>query len=89
MKKNKIRDLGELPALDWTNTSSKLLFCTAVCGSIVLAAQSGWVKGCIEAGNLCLREWLNVAAVAVGAYFFIEICAKVLSSLCRCEALRS
>ena len=77
VKKNKIRDLGELPALDWTNTSSKLLFCTAVCGSILLTAQSGLVEACVEVGSLCLREWLNVAAVAMGAYFFIEMCAKV------------
>ncbi|CAN0300224.1 unnamed protein product [Pylaiella littoralis] len=34
---------------------------------------------CIRVGSLCLRHWLNVVGVAVGAYFLIEMFAKILA----------
>ncbi|CAM9307715.1 unnamed protein product, partial [Ectocarpus sp. 13 AM-2016] len=49
--------------------------------SILLTTLSGRVETCVEAGNLCLREWLNAVCVAVGAYFFIELLAKVLATI--------
>lgn len=74
-----MHDLGELPALDWSNTSAKLLVTIVVVGVILLTTYSGWLDERVELGHFSLREWLNGLCVAVGAYFVIELLAKVLS----------
>lgn len=73
----KVHDLGELPALDWSNASAKLLVTAIVVGVIFFSLYSGWMDDCVQLGKLCLREWLNGLCVAVGAYFLIELLAKV------------
>ena len=72
-----MHDLGELPALDWTHVSRNLLFCIVVISGLLLTTLSNKLDNCIQLGNLCLRQWLNVISVAVGAYFLIEFLAKV------------
>lgn len=76
-QKKKVHDLGELPALDWTHVSRNLLFCIVVISGLLLTTLSSELEKCIQLGNLCLRQWLNVISVAVGAYFLIEFLAKV------------
>lgn len=70
-------DLGELPALDWSNASAKLLVTAIVTGIILLSLYTGWMDERVQMGQFSLREWLNGLCVAVGAYFIIELMAKV------------
>lgn len=66
-QKKKVHDLGELPALDWSNTSAKLLVTIVVVGVILLTTYSGWLDERVELGHFSLREWLNGLCVSVGA----------------------
>lgn len=73
-----MHDLGELPALDWSNASVKLLVITIVIGIILFTRYSGYLNNqCVKLGRFCLRAWLNGLCVAAGAYFVIELLAKV------------
>lgn len=86
-QKKKVHDLGELPALDWSNASVKLLVMTVVVGVILFSLYSGYVGDgdkCVQLGSFCLREWLIGLSVAVGAYFVIELLAKVRMYLYVC-----
>lgn len=76
-QKKKVDDLGELPALDWSSASAKLLVTVVVVGVILLTTYSGWLDERVELGSFSLREWLNGLCVSVGAYFVIELLAKV------------
>lgn len=76
-QKKKVHDLGELPALDWSNASFKLLAMTIVVGIILFSLYSGYVDECVMLGSFCLRMWLIGLSVAFGAYFVIELLAKV------------
>ncbi|CAM9685446.1 unnamed protein product, partial [Ectocarpus sp. 6 AP-2014] len=78
-QKKKVHDLGELPALDWSNTSAKLLVTIVVVGVILLTTYSGWLDERVELGHFSLREWLNGLCVSVGAYFVIELLAKAVA----------
>ena len=83
-----MHDLGELPALDWTNVSRNLLLCIVIIGALLLTTLSHRLDKCIQVENLCLRQWLNVISVAVGAYFLIEFLAKVCACVLWGGALR-
>lgn len=76
-QKKKVSDLGELPALDWSNASAKLLVTAIVTGILLLTLYTGWMDEGVQMGQFFLREWLNGLCVAVGAYFIIELMAKV------------
>ncbi|CAM9805357.1 unnamed protein product, partial [Ectocarpus sp. 8 AP-2014] len=78
-QKKKVHDLGELPALNWSNTSAKLLVTIVVVGVILLTTYSGWLDERVELGHFSLREWLNGLCVSVGAYFVIELLAKAVA----------
>lgn len=78
-QKKKVHDLGELPALDWSNASRKLLITILVVGVILFTIYSGWMDECVRLGKFCLREWMNGLCAAVAAYFVIELLAKVRS----------
>eukprot|EP00903_Cladosiphon_okamuranus_P008455 g8124.t1 len=80
-QKKKVHDLGELPALDWSNASVKLLVITIVIGIIVFTRYSGYLSGeRIQLGRFfSLREWLYGLCVAAGAYFVIELLAKAVA----------
>ncbi|CAM9124690.1 unnamed protein product, partial [Ectocarpus fasciculatus] len=78
-QKKKVHDLGELPALDWSNASAKLLVTVVVVGVILLTTYSGWLDERVELGRFSLREWLNGLCVSVGAYFVIELLAKAVA----------
>ncbi|CAM9507934.1 unnamed protein product, partial [Ectocarpus sp. 4 AP-2014] len=78
-QKKKVHDLGELPALNWSNTSAKLLVTIVVVGVILLTTYSGWLDERVELGSFSLREWLNGLCVSVGAYFVIELLAKAVA----------
>eukprot|EP00752_Nemacystus_decipiens_P010393 g9262.t1 len=79
--KKKVHDLGELPALDWSNASAKLLVMTAVVGIFMFSLYSGYMDedDCVQLGKFCLREWLNGLCIAIGAYFVIELLAKAVA----------
>ena len=76
-QKKKVSDLGELPALDWSNASMKLLVTIIVVGVILFTLYSGWMEERVQLGRFTLRQWLNGLCMGIGAYFVIELMAKV------------
>lgn len=85
-----MNELGELPALDWTNVTRKLTACVLVCGALI-ATGVIWDDECVAVGELCLRQWCYALCIAIGAYFLIELGAKVseaVGSNLPCPAVR-
>ncbi|CAM9337890.1 unnamed protein product [Scytosiphon promiscuus] len=78
-QKKKVHDLGELPALNWSNATAKLLLMVVIVGVILFTTYSGWMDECVKIGELCLRAWMNGLCVAIGGYFMIELLAKCVA----------
>lgn len=75
-QQKKVNELGELPALDWKRTIDNLALFFGICG-VLLITTIIWEKKCIKLGYFCLREWCYTLCTAIGAYFSIELFAKV------------